>query len=92
MIKKIAVGLLSFACIITIYAFAAEAFFLAWIGWGLIFGTMEWYALSRKYTGDTLSEQIWLGTRSKTLFWKWFWSATVVIFLSWLIAHFLFRI
>jgi hypothetical protein len=92
LIKRIATTLLIAACLFLIFAFWFEWFFLAWIGWGLIFGTMEWYALSRKYTGDTLSEQIWLGTRSKSLFWRWFWSAFVVILLSWLVAHFLFRI
>jgi hypothetical protein len=88
--KKIAVPLLVVACIIAVTAFALDAFFLAWVGWGLIFGTMEWYGLRTSNKGDTLSEQVWLGTQSRTRWWRVFWRVSLAVFLSWLTAHFLF--
>jgi hypothetical protein len=87
--KKVSVLILIAACTLTVTAFALDAFFLAWVGWGLIFGTMEWYGLRRSGKLDTLSEQIWLGTRSKTLYWAIFWRVGIVVFLSWLTVHFL---
>jgi hypothetical protein len=90
--KTHAIVILIASFCVMLLAFSQDWFLLAWVAWGLIFGTMEWYALSRKSRGDTLSEQVWLGTQSKSRWWSWFWRVSIVAFLSWLTAHFIFRI
>lgn len=91
-VKAVGVTALVVSALVTVFGFATDAFFIAWLGWGLIFGTMEWYTLARKQPGDTLSEQVWLGTQSSSLWWKIFWRAGVFVLLSWLVAHFLFMV
>jgi hypothetical protein len=92
MSKRTAAILMAIFSVMAIVTFFMEAFFLSWLAWGLIFGTMEWYALRTKVAGDTLSDQVWLGTKSKSFWWKVFWRVSIAVFLSWLMAHFLFGI
>jgi len=66
-----------------------DNFFLAWLGWGLIFAAMEFSGLTANAKGDTLSEQVWLGTRSRSRGWKVFWVTGVTFLLVWLIYHFI---
>jgi hypothetical protein len=83
----LAAALVSFAVIV--WAILIDNFFLMWIGWGLMFAGLEIVSLRDLRKGDTLSEQVWLGTLSKTGAWSIFWRSAIAALLIWLIFHFL---
>lgn len=74
---------------ITIAGIWTDNFFIVWLGWGLVFCFLETAGLSSRRKGDTLSEQVWLGTRSKSLGWRIVWLFGTVTLLLWLIFHFI---
>jgi hypothetical protein len=87
--KKIAASAMTLAFVMLMFGFWNNYFLFAWVGWGLIFVTLELYTLSRAQKGDTLSEQVWLGTLSKSRPWSWFWIVSLAAFMSWLTTHLL---
>jgi hypothetical protein len=87
--KKVAVTLVLLAGLFLARSLAQDWFFAAWVSWGLIFGVLEFYGLRDQDKGDTLSEQVWLGTLSKSKVWAIFWRIFVAVLLSWLLVHFL---
>jgi hypothetical protein len=88
-LKAAVTAILVISFVTILVGFWADEFFLAWIGWGMIFVTLEVYTLNRAQKGDTLSEQIWLGTLSKNKAWSGFWVVVLAVFMSWLTTHLL---
>lgn len=78
------------ASLILVVSVLANAYFLTWLAWGLIFVILEARALIDARADDTLSENIQKGTLSRTFFWNVFWKASVGTLLVWLIFHLLF--
>lgn len=67
-------------------------FFVMWLGWGIMFIGLEAVSLRDLRKDDTLSEQIWKGTFSKSTAWRVFWKSSVGVLLVWLFGHFVLGI
>jgi hypothetical protein len=86
-LEQIAISTVAF--LVVIVGILTDSMFVAWVGWGVLFAGLEIRALIDQSKGDTLSEQVWLGTLSKNRFWAVFWKVFVACLLTWLFFHLL---
>jgi Zn-dependent membrane protease YugP len=85
--KKALAVVASLAFIVVMLGILTDEFFVMWLGWGLMFAGLEAITVVHEEDDDTLSEQIQLGTLSKSMFWNIAWKSVVGAVLIWLLFH-----